>query len=118
MNYILVVDDDKDILTVLKVLLSMRGFNVIAISSGEAVPNHLTNPRPDVILLDIDLGTTDGRVICKDLKSNADTKDIPIVIFSANHKMMDSALASDADKFIEKPFEVEQLVATLKDLCN
>lgn len=118
MRNILVVDDDKDILNVLEILLSMSGFNVVAISNGEEVYDKLEHPKPDVILLDINLGDIDGRDICKKIKDNADTSDIPIVMFSANHNMRSNLCPCNANDFIEKPFDAVHLVETLKGLCN
>jgi DNA-binding response OmpR family regulator len=117
-NNVLVVDDDKDILGVLDILLTSSGFNVVAISRGEEVESQLTEHKPDVILLDINLGTMDGRDICKNIKDNKETKEIPIVMFSANHNMRNQLCPCTADNFIEKPFEMHHLVNTLKSLCN
>jgi DNA-binding response OmpR family regulator len=118
MHNILVVDDDKDILGVIKILLTMNDFSVTAISKGEDTYANLTEPRPDVILLDINLGRIDGRDICRILKERNDTKDIPIVMFSANHNMRENMVSCQANDFIEKPFDVDHLVDTLKALCN
>jgi CheY-like chemotaxis protein len=117
MKNVMVVDDDKDILEVLKILLSNNGFNVIALSNGEDVYGNLAGPKPDVILLDINLGSMDGRDICKDLKTQSDTKDIPIVMFSANHNMRNQ-ICPPANDFIEKPFDTDNLVDTLTTLSN
>jgi DNA-binding response OmpR family regulator len=118
MKNILIVDDDKDILAVLKILLTKSGFNVVATAKGEDTYAHLASPRPDVILLDINLLTVDGRDICKNIKGNSDTKDIPIVMFTANHNMRDHLGDCNANEFIEKPFEINHLVKTLKGLCK
>jgi DNA-binding response OmpR family regulator len=115
---VLVVDDDKDILEVLKILLSVSGLQVEAISQHGEIYDNLFLFKPDVILLDVNLGACDGRTICKDLKSQAETKDISIIMFSANHNIRQSALDNNADGFIEKPFEIDQLVNTVKGHCK
>jgi DNA-binding response OmpR family regulator len=115
---VLVVDDDKDILEVLKILLSVNGLQVEAVSHEGELYDNLFLFKPDVILLDVNLGRCDGRTICKDLKSQDETKNISIIMFSANHNIRESALENQADGFIEKPFEMDQLLATVKGCCK
>lgn len=118
MHNVLVVDDDIDILEVVEIVLTSNDFYVTALSRGEEVYDVVKRHIPDVILLDINLGHVDGRDICKNLKDNEATKNIPIVMFSANRNMKDNLCPCVADNFIEKPFETEHLVATLNALCN
>lgn len=115
---VLVVDDDKDLLSVLKIMLTFNGLLVNEASGKEECYQSLGEEKPNVILLDINLGNSDGRDICKDLKSKNKTKDIPVILFSANHNMGDTISESKADGFIEKPFEMEDLVTKLKSYCN
>jgi DNA-binding response OmpR family regulator len=118
MSNILVVDDDKDILNVVEILLSMSGFKVVALARGQEVYDNIAQSKPDLILLDINLGDIDGRDICKKIKDNHDTEDIPIVMFSANHNMRNNLCPCNSDGFIEKPFDAEHLVETLRRLAN
>jgi DNA-binding response OmpR family regulator len=115
---VLVVDDDKDLLGVLKIMLTFNGLLVNEASGEEEFYLRLGLEKPSVILLDVNLGTSDGRDICKMLKSKQDTKDIPVILFSANHNMGSMISESKADDFIEKPFEMEFLVNKLKSYCN
>ena len=115
---VLVVDDDKDLLGVLKIMLTFNGLLVNEASGEDEFYQRLDMERPSVILLDVNLGTADGRDICKMLKSHQETKDIPVILFSANHNMGSMISESKADDFIEKPFEMDFLVNKLKSYCS
>ena len=87
MQKILVVDDDIDILALVKMTLTMNGFDVSILSRWENIDNTIHNFEPDLILLDVSLGGADGRDICKKLKAEKETKHIPVILFSANIEM-------------------------------
>ena len=113
MNKILVVDDDLDILEVLRFLLKKNGFDVIALSEAQKVIETVKTANPDIILLDINLSGYDGREICKYLKTTLNLK-LPIILFSANISYKNSYKDSHADDFLEKPFEVKKLLSVLR----
>jgi DNA-binding response OmpR family regulator len=110
MKKILVVDDDIDVLTVVQLVLDSNGFDVTAISNWKQIYPHIDAFKPDLILLDVSLGTQDGRNICKQLKSNKDTRHISIILFSANHNVEKSVSECMADSFISKPFDINDLI--------
>src|SRR6188472_148990 len=100
---VLVVDDDKDVLDALASMLDAFGYRAIT-DSGISVAKKLEVIRPDVILLDIMLSGLDGRDICKLLKNTQDTKDIPVILISANADAATSISSCGADDFLAKPF--------------
>src|SRR5215212_724271 len=110
MKRILVIDDDIDILTVVQLVLDSNGFEVSAISDWQQISPQIDAFKPDLILLDVSLGTQDGRNICKQLKSNAATKHISVILFSANHNVEKSISECMADSFISKPFDINNLI--------
>ena len=110
MKRILVVDDDIDILTVVQLVLESNGFEVAAISNWQQIYPRIDDFKPDLILLDVSLGTQDGRNICKQLKSDNKTKNISVILFSANHKVEKSVSECLADSFISKPFDINNLI--------
>lgn len=110
---ILVVDDDLDILEVLKFLLRKHGYEVIALSEAQKVVETVKSSNLDIILLDINLSGYDGREICKHLKTQLHLK-IPVVLFSANATYKGSYKDSQADDFVEKPFEIKKLLSVLR----
>lgn len=113
MKRILVVDDDKDILNILKLILQTNGFEVIVTPKGEeALPKSLSY-SPQLVLLDVFLQGSDGRDICNILKRNPLTKNIPVVIFSAHSNREDVLKVCNADDFISKPFDINELIGKI-----
>ncbi|MDQ6844629.1 MAG: response regulator, partial [Bacteroidota bacterium] len=108
MKRILVVDDDKDILNILKLILQMNGFEVMVTPKGEdAIPASVSY-SPQLVLLDVFLSGIDGRDICNNLKTHPETKDIPVVMFSAHSSRQDILKVCKADDFIAKPFDISE----------
>ena len=112
LNKILVVDDDLDILEVLRFLLRKNGYEVIALSEAQKVIETVKEAQPDIVLLDINLSGYDGREICKYLKTTLHIK-TPVILFSANISYRSSHKEYAADDFLEKPFEVKKLLSIL-----
>lgn len=110
MSRILVVDDDIDILSVMEVLLSMKGFEVEVTAKGENTFPKINSFKPDLILLDVLISGFDGRTICKQLKSNEKTRHIPVIMFSAHPGAASTIAEYGADDFIAKPFDVSNLM--------
>lgn len=110
MKRILVVDDDKDILNILKLILQMNGFEVMVTPNGEEALAKSLSYSPQLVLLDVFLSGSDGRDICNVLKEHPLTKDIPVVIFSAHSNLQDVLKVCNADDFISKPFDINELV--------
>lgn len=111
MSKILVVDDDLDILVVMEILLSMKGFEVDVTAKWENTFDKINSFKPDLILLDVLISGNDGRTLCKQLKSNPETKHIPIIMFSAHPSAAATISEYGADDFIAKPFDVNDLLA-------
>jgi DNA-binding response OmpR family regulator len=114
MNRILIVDDDQDILTLVKIALTMNNFMVEAIPRWEEIDNSILQFNPDLILLDVSLTGADGRDICKKIKEKEETKHIPVILFSANAKMEAYVQDCQATTFIAKPIELSYLLETIK----
>ncbi len=107
---VLVVDDDLDILAVMQLLLKMKGFEVEVTTKGEETFEKVDVFKPNLILLDVLLSGSDGRIICKQLKSQEDTSHIPIIMFSAHPSAVETIRDYGADDFIAKPFDVNELI--------
>ena len=115
MKRVLVVDDNIDILQIVKIILENYGFEVAVTAKGEETFSKTDTFNPQLILMDVFLSSGfDGREICKTLKSNSLTKDIPVILFSAQIKMEDAFKNWGADDFISKPFEVKELISKIK----
>lgn len=105
----LVADDDLAILDVIKQILEEVGYEVKTTVNGETV-RTMHQELPDLLLLDIWMSGTDGRNICKQLKNQKSTKQIPIVMISANKDIKVIAKEAGADDFLVKPFEMNDLL--------
>lgn len=114
MKKILIVDDDLDILTLMETMLSLHDFKVEGISRWQSINSSITNFEPDLILLDVSLGGADGRDICKKLKQAKETQQIPLILFSANAEMGRNIEAYQAQAFIAKPFQLSDLLHTIR----
>ena len=116
MKKILLVDDDEDILHVVQLLLTSRGFDVQTHSTGLNVPDIVTQYQPHLILLDIRLPGKSGTEVCKELKQIH--TNLPIILFSAHAEQGKAFALCDADGFIQKPFDIKNLVETIKSHLN
>lgn len=107
---ILIVDDDIDILEIVTLLLVERGYEVKALDHGETIFEDIQDFQPGLILMDVMLGGMDGRAICKDLKTNPVTRELPVILISGTHDLVESIhLPGGPDDFIAKPFDLDQL---------
>ena len=113
MKHILVVDDDEGILEVVQIVLEGEGYKVETSQNGDKLQD-LEKNKTDLILLDVLLSGRDGREICKALKRDIFTRNIPVVMLSAHSDASKVADGSGADGFLEKPFDVDVLIETVK----
>ncbi|ASU33116.1 response regulator [Mucilaginibacter xinganensis] len=114
---ILIADDDEAIVDATSLMLEVMGYEVSKTRDGKQVPDAIQN-RPDLLLLDIWMSGIDGRDICRQMKSDPLTKDIPVLMISASRDVRQSALDSGADDFLEKPFEMDTLVNKVVSLIG
>ena len=114
---ILLVDDDEDILHALQFFLKRNSFDVTAVSNANLVTETALSTNPDIILMDINLNGYDGRQICRRLRDNNHLT-IPIVLFSAVPEYQKTILEYGASGFIDKPFEVKNLISQLYSFLN
>jgi DNA-binding response OmpR family regulator len=103
---ILVIDDNEDILFMLKAMLQLKEYTVFTKENADNVESHIEQLSPDVILMDMLLSGADGREICKKIKENKAIASIPIVMMSALPSARQSCREAGADYFVGKPFEM------------
>ena len=113
---ILVVDDDPDILDALQITLEDAGYDVTTTEKGDYAENlrDTNGGFPDVIILDVLLSGKDGRIICQKLKSQENTRHIPIIMISAHPGAKQSVKAVGADDFLAKPFDIDDLLVKVE----
>jgi len=112
---ILIVDDDPSILDILKIVFERAGYEVIIESDGQAILDNRYE-IPDIILLDRFLSGIDGLDICRHLKNNLFTKHIPVIMVSASPDIAVTAKTAGANRFIEKPFEIAEILKCINDI--
>lgn len=117
---ILVIDDEKDVLEVLRLVLSRSGYEVLASSSGMEGLAQAQADRPDLILLDIMMQRMDGWEVLRALKSDAETREIPVVILSARVEPKDKirGLQEGAVDYVTKPFAVREILEKVGLILN
>ncbi len=110
---LLVVDDEPDILEFLQVILEEEGYEVVTSEKGEYLEQLHNGGLPHLMLVDVLLSGKDGREIVKYLKSQEETKAIPIIMFSAHPNAEETARQAGADDFLAKPFNIDVLLAKI-----
>jgi len=118
MKKVLIADDDVDLLDMVKMLLSRAGFAISTIATGKFFFEKVTTVKPDIILLDVFLGDTDGRSLCQLVKTDPQYQDIPVILYSAGYISNSSISYSKANAFFSKPFDIKELVAKIKALVK
>ena len=113
---ILAVDDEEDILELVRYNLVKEGYQVICAETGEQALKEARSQRPDVIVLDLMLPGLDGLDVCRTLKSSAQTAQIPVIMLTAKGEEADmvTGLELGADDYVVKPFSPRVLAARVK----
>jgi two-component system alkaline phosphatase synthesis response regulator PhoP len=117
---ILVVDDEEDLLELIRYNLGKEGYQVRCVSTGEMALREARAQPPDLILLDLMLPAVDGLSVCKRLKSDPETQQIPVVMVTAKTAEADivSGLELGADDYITKPFSPRVLLARIRAILR
>ena len=113
---VLVIDDDDQVLRLVKRVLDSAGFECITINDGRAAHDAAVDWRPDIILLDLMLGDMTGDQIMAELREDFRTRLVPVVFLTVRDSLKDKVehLLSGADDYVTKPFVPEELVARLR----
>ncbi|MBU1599347.1 response regulator [bacterium] len=114
---ILVVDDDVDMVEILKSLLEIEGYDVVGAFDGQEALDKTKQQKPDFILLDIMMPVMDGWEACRRLKACKKTSEIPVAILTARVDSQDreKAFQLGADDYITKPFNPDELLKRIKE---
>ena len=113
---ILVVDDEPDILELIRYNLTRNNYDMTGVASGEEAFASVRTSPPDLVVLDLMLPGVDGLEVCRRLKNDARTADIPVIILSAKGEEADvvTGLELGADDYLTKPFSPRVLLARIK----
>lgn len=117
---VLVVDDEKDILELLKYNLEKEGYETICENNGEKVLEMVNKEKPDLIVLDLMLPELSGIEICKSLKRNDNLASIPVIMLTAKDTEADIIIGLElgADDYITKPFSPKVVIARIKSVLR
>lgn len=110
---IMIIDDDLELLSILHDLFVNEGFEVIVYPDKNSIKGVIIG-KPDIVLLDNKLRDGFGYELCAHIKANDMTKKVPVIMTSAYHDLSELASGCGADGYIEKPFNLDALVALVK----
>jgi len=120
MPHILVVDDEEDLQELLQYNLSKDGYRVSCVGTGEEALKFAKRQPPDLVVLDLMLPAVDGLEVCRRLKGDPKTRDVPIIMLTAKSEEGDvvAGLERGADDYITKPFSPRVLTARVKAMLR
>ena len=116
-DHVLVVDDDREIRTLLSDYLQKNGYRVTAVADGKGMWAAFDQMRPDLIVLDLMLPGTDGLTLCRDVRARSS---VPIVMLTARGEETDRIVGLEigADDYLPKPFSPRELLARIKSVLR
>ena len=113
---VLVADDDKNIIDIIRYSLDSDQFEVLEAANGKEALGMIFARSPDILILDIMMSEMDGYMVCEELKEHDSTKNLPIIILSAKTSVDDKikAMGLGIDDYMTKPFDPRELEARIK----
>lgn len=113
---VLLVEDDREIVRGLSIRLNAAGYEVVTAHDGQAGLEAAVEFRPDAMLLDIRMPVMDGLTVLAELRKHEETKDLPVIVLSANvvEKAKRASLDLGARYFIEKPYDAKTVIEALQ----
>lgn len=117
---ILIVEDEKDLIKLLEYNLKKAGFEVVSALDGPEAIKLAREKKPDLVILDIMLPSLEGTEVCKMLKQDESTTNIPIIMLSAKGEEVDRIVGFElgADDYITKPFSPRELILRVKAILK
>ncbi len=115
---ILVIDDDPDIGTMIKIMLEYKGYSVIVAEQAGQAFQLLSSEPVQLIIMDMLLSGKNGIDVCADLKKEPSTSFIPLLMVSAHPTAREMCLQAGADDFISKPFDMEDMLSSIQGLLE
>ncbi len=117
---IIVADDEKDILELVSFNLEQEGFSVLKAVNGRKVLEMIKAGKPDLIILDLMMPEINGMEVCRNIRNNPDSADIPVIMLTAKSDQLDKILGLEigADDYITKPFHVRELIARVRSVLR
>ena len=119
-NRILVVEDEESLLKLESILLSSKGYSVTGVMDGRSALEEVRANRPDLVILDIMLPEIDGFEVCRQIKEDPETRQIPVLILTAKKNSQDLARGQQVgcDAYITKPFKSVKVLDKVQELLG
>jgi two-component system response regulator VicR len=120
-NKIMVVDDEPDVVDLVKLVLESDGFDVVTAYSGKEALEKIVKDMPDLVLLDIMMPGMDGWEVYSRIRANPKTKDIPVAMLTAKSQSIDKMIGLHVVKvndYITKPFGRSELLERVKRILK
>ena len=120
-NKIMIVDDEPDVVDLVKLVLKSEGYEVVTANSGMEALEKIVVEMPDLVLLDIMMPQMDGWEVYNRIKSNAKTKGIPVAMLTAKSQSIDKMIGLhvvQVDDYITKPFGRAELLERVKKILS
>lgn len=114
----MIFDDDIDILEICSIILQGKGYKVFTETSCENVIDKIKTKQPHVIMMDNKIPETGGIIATQLIKLTEDTKNIPVIFFSANTNVAKLSEDAHADYFLQKPFDITELETMITVIMN
>ena len=120
MSLIYILEDDKNIQEIESYAIKGNGYDVCAFDDAQAFDRGMQERKPDLLLLDVMLPGEDGLSVLKRIRSNKDTKELPVILVTAKDSEIDTVRGLDlgADDYLTKPFGVMELVSRIKAIMR
>ena len=115
---ILIVDDNEDVLQMLKDLLLDEGYLVYGFLGTDDIIQLTNQHKPNLIIIDYLLAGINGGEYCHQIKTNSATAHIPVIMLSAHSRVLNSLGNYGSDKFISKPFSIDEVIMAVKELTE
>lgn len=115
---ILVVDDDPDICTMIRVMLEYNNYRALTAENEVQAIEIIDNNKVDFVIMDMLLSGANGTDICRRIKSDPRSRHIPVMMFSAHPNAREQCLAAGADEFMAKPFEMQEMLSKVKSFVH
>jgi DNA-binding response OmpR family regulator len=118
--FVLVAEDDEDILELVAGLLEERGYEIARAADGREALGLISARCPDLAVLDVRMPKVDGFEVSRRIRAGGDTRELPVILLSALAREQDVALGFDAGAtdYIKKPFSPEELVARIESILG
>lgn len=115
---ILIVEDDPQVARLIELVLRRHGEEAEVVADGETALSRVREEHPQMVIADLGLKGLSGDQLCRSVKDDDATRDIPFIVLSGDRDIQEKAASCGADEFLGKPFEFEELTGILQKYAD